>query len=388
MIVKRYKMKLALLNEFNDNTEPSKNEVIEEVKKNIEFTNDKYTSLLYDYSETKFGIPVNGIINYNDKISALVTNLFKNTKVYIYIFTSKKALIIGIPGVNKNVTPEILRQEAAREAEVRQMNMALAAQGLAGAMSGRSHVTYIPHVNSVSSSIFETTANAIKNANKEGGETKLIYDPITKKLDINIDEITVYISTNYLRCIQNDDELIASILFEISKNTILYRNILENKFTGIGCVVSLLTIVPMISGLTYITSSNPFYTYISGLISASILIVFCLSISIYLAKRRNIEYDEFVVKCGYGDALQRAIKNYYNFVLGNSITNSEANQSMNILDKISHFFIKLGTYIGNAFNWLGITSNQSIDRRLNTIKEKTNIYDISDKNVNRSNKIS
>lgn len=375
-------MNIVLLNELiEDNNEPSKNEVIEEVKKNIEFTNDKYTSLLYDYSETKFGIPVNGIINYNDKISTLVTNLFKNTKIHVYIFTSKKALLIGIPGANKNVTPELLRQEAARDAQMNQVNTAM----IASAAINKD--IYIPVTNSISSSIFETTANAIKNANKEGGETKLLFDPITKKLDINVDEITVYISTNYLRCMQTDDELIASILFEISKNTVLYRKILENKFINIGLVASLITIVPLISGLTYVSSKNPFYTIFSGYISLGVLLVFALSISIYLAKRRNLEYDEFVVKCGYGNALRRAIKNYYNFVLNNTISNNEAIQSLNVLDKISHFFIKIGTYIKNAFSWLGLTSKQSIGRRLDTIKEKTNIYDISDRNINRSNRI-
>ena len=378
-------LKIIYLNE-EDNviTDP----VINKIKNDITSKGNNWTSIIYDFGQKKFGIPVNAPMKYNQILSDEVTKVFKNTKVNVYVYQSKKANIIGIPGANKNMTPEMLRNEAAREREIEQMNAALMSTAL---QTG----TYASTITPQSGSMYEAISNAIKNANKDGGETKLIYDPLTNKLDTNLEEVTVYISSNYINCMDHDDEIVAAILCEISKNTILFRKYMQDKALNIA--VALLSLVGTIYGIyNYYNTANdlikaqPIRFNLTSRIEFTaqsiikIIVPFLLAIiapiliyliiSIYLGKRRNIEYDEFVVKCGYGDALNRAIDNYNKFIFGNSTTQSDAMKALGWYDKIAHFIYKIGMYVYNFFSKLGITSRQSIQRRHDTIQDKTNNY--------------
>ena len=325
-------------------------------------------------------------MSYNNILSNEVTKLFKNTKVNVYIYQSKKANIIGIPGANKNITPEMLRNEAARDAEIAQMNAAL----FAASNNGGIFMPITPN----SGTLYESVANSVNNVNKDGSETKLIFDPINKKLDINVEEVTVYISSNYINCMEHDDEIIAAILCEISKNTILFKKYIQDKTLNIS--LTLLTIVSVcLSTINLFKSINNLNSNVETYEAINIISPFILSIigpmmlyiviSIYLNKRRNIEYDEFVIKCGYGDALNRAIDNYNKFIFGNSTTQSDAMSALGWYDKIAHFIYKIGMYIYNFCSKLGITSNQSILQRHNTIENKTNNYDYN--LIDRSDRI-
>ena len=371
---------------------------LQKVKDTITLKGNNWTSIIYDYGQKKFGIPINAPMEYNQDLSDVVTNVFKNTKVNVYIYQSKKANIIGIPGANKNITPEMLRNEAAREAEIGQINNNFRTMAFINGLNqlGNKHI-YLSSPSTItfkSGTIYESISNAIKNNNKEGGEIKLIYDPITQKLDINVEEVSVYVSSNYINCMEHDDEIVAAILCEIAKNTILFRKYIQDKALNISFAI-LFPIINIFSGILFakniadnsndnspmgvIKTLSPFI-----LSTSSLLLVF-IFIGIYLAKRRNIEYDEFVVKCGYGDALNRAIDNYNKFIFGNSTTQSDAMEALNWFDKIAHFINKIGMYIYNFISKFGITSNQSIQRRHNTIENKTNNYDYN--LIDRSDRI-
>ena len=347
---------------------------------------NNWTSYISDWSETKFGIPVNTNIELNEDLSNLVTNIFENTKVNVYIYDSKKPNIIGIPGANKNITPEMLRNEAARDKEIAIYNAQVMA--LNALNRGRYNA---PIMSRVSSSIFETTANAIKNNNKDGGEAKLIYNPDTNKLDINIPEVTIYISSNYINCMDNDDEIVASILYEISKNTILFKKYCQDKIYNVSLTILLMVLMGISGGSIIYADSNRLDKNTISVILTSILVSYGIllftytAIALYLGKRRNIEYDEFVVKCGYGDALNRAIDNYNKYIFGNSTTQSDALSTLGFFDKLGHWFTKIGEYISNFFRMLGLSTKQSIGRRHSTIEDKTNNYDYS--LLNRSNNI-
>lgn len=353
--------------------------VINKIKNNITSKGNNWTSIIYDFGQKKFGIPVNAPMEYNQILSDEVTKVFKSTKVNVYVYQSKKANIIGIPGANKNMTPELLRNEAARDNEISQMNAALSGMMV---QTG----AYTSRITPQSGSMYESISNAIKNANKDGGETKLIYDPSTNKLDTNLEEVTVYISSNYINCMNHDDEIVAAILCEIAKNTILFRKYIQDKALNIAtALLYLMSGIYSIYKICKLNQMNVMSRIIDNKTATiSSIVTFLLSIfaplliylviSIYLGKRRNIEYDEFVVKCGYGDALNRAIDNYNKFIFGNSTTQSDAMKALGWYDKIAHFIYKIGMYVYNFFSKLGITSNQSIQRRHDTIQDKTNNY--------------
>ena len=340
------------------------NSTINYIKETITTEANNWGSTLTDWMNTKYGIPLNSQIIYNDKLSDMMTNLFTNTKVNVYLFTSKKVAIIAIPGANKNIKPEILRAEAAVE--------------------DNAITTSKP---TVQSHIYETFSNAIQNCNKDGGETKLIYHPSTKKFSINIPEVTVYISTNYINCLDYDDEIIASVLQQIAINTRLFRNYII-KYSIIS-----LTIASFIGLATWTVipsaSMTIFYKLILALYGLGLILFTSIAISIYVGKCRNIEYDEFAIKCGYGDALRRAVENYNKYLFGDSNTKSGALENLNTLDSICHWFNKMIAYVENMFNWMGITTHQSINRRNDTIEEKTKIVDQKnpDEYIDRSNSI-
>lgn len=350
------------------------NSILQSLKDTITMKVNNWTSYISDWSEEKFGIPVNAHIERNDKLSSIVTNLFENTIVNVYIYSSKKPNIIGIPGANKNITPEMLRNEAAKDAEVNQYNTQ------AAILNTLNRGYYAPFRSTISSSIFETTANAIQNNNKDGGESKLIYNESTNKLSINIPEVTVYISSNYINCMDNDDEIVASILHEISKNTILFKKLIQDKVYSVS-LGGLLVVWTSFSFGSMLYADNHHFTEnqnsrLACLLfgSLGILLIAYMAIALYLGKRRNITYDEFVVKCGYGDALNRAIDNYNKYVFGNSTTQSDALKTLGVFDKIGHWFSKVGAYISNFFRKIGLSKEQSIQRRHDTILDKTNRY--------------
>ena len=340
------------------------NSTINYIKETITTEANNWGSTLTDWMNTKYGIPLNSQITYNEQLSKLITNLFTNTKINVYLFTSKNVAIISIPGANKNITPEILRAEAAIEDNSIKDNKI-----------------------TVQSHIYETFANTIQNCNKNGGETKLTYNPQYKKFLINIPEVTVYISTNYINCLDYDDEIIASILQQIAVNTRLFRNCVI-KYSIIS-----LTIASFIGIATWVAIPSVNMTIYAKIISSiyalGLVLFSSIAISIYIGKCRNIEYDEFAIKCGYGDALKRAVANYNKYLFGDSSTKSDALENLNTLDNLCHWFNKMIAYVENMFNWLGVTTHQSIGQRNDTIEEKTKIVDNKnpDQYIDRSNSI-
>ena len=341
--------------------------VLEDLKKSMG-NNGKWTSLLYDYADHKFGIPVNSPIEHNAILSHALTNLFKSTNVTVYVFLSKTPRIISIPGASKTISPELIRIEAARDAAFRYNNL---------------------KTGNITASMYEATANAIQNANKEGGEAKLLYDPTTNKLDTNISDVTVYISNTYINCMQQEDEVIASILYEIGKNTLAFKKYIQYGVLSIGAFALVYILTFLSYGyFGYKASQNEDLTLSSALVpyfSILSLIAIVGVISIYLSKRRHLEYDEFVIKCGYGEALNRAIDNYNKYIFADQESaQTQARSSFNFLDRICHWAAKIGKRIYNFFSSFGITSHQSIEDRRQTIADKTQRYDTSSSNLDRT----
>lgn len=323
------------------------NSTINYIKETISAEANNWGSTLTDWMNTKYGIPLNSQITYNEQLSKLITNLFTNTKVNVYLFTSKKVAVICIPGATRNVTPEMLRmQQALDESD--------------------------GNPNTIESSTFESFSNCLHNALKDKGESKLEYNPKTKKLSINIPEVTVYISTNYINCLNYDDEIIASILQQIAVNTRLFKDIVIRLSLVIGTSTALASIIACAA---IPISSFGMDKLIKSLVAMGITLFASYAINVYVGRCRNIEFDEFVVKCGYGDALNRAINNYNKYLFGNSDTKSGALENLNTLDKLCHWFNKMIAYVENMLNWMGITTHQSIGQREDTIKEKTEIVD-------------
>ena len=354
--------------------------VIDNIKVSIANKAINYSSTIADYFSHHLGLPMYSNIQHNTELSNLVTNIFVNTEVNVYIFNSNKATCISMPGASDSSNPEAIR----RNAEIKSMNNRIQ---IMAAMSNTIYVAPPPP------QYYEALSSTFANNAKEKGEGRLEFDPVSKKLKINIPKVNVFISTMYINQLDSDDEVIAVILFEVARNTTLFYRYVRGWYITGMVVFGLLGIV----GYTaYRANDANNYSEFSmerrdheGTTIATILaflgVLICLGLmfSAYFNKREKIMHDEFVIKCGYGKALYSAIQKYNKFIFASEISSSDVTQGSNIFDKIAHWFNKIGSYISNFFNMLGITSTQSINTRNKTIESKLN-YDTSDSNIDRT----
>ena len=376
----------------------SNNSIVSKLKESITLKANNWTTTLTDWCFSSFGIPIYQDMKLNDLLSNKLTSLFTNTKINVYIYISKKPNIIGFPG---DISPEVLKMK----------------QSFKGTVNDNGEVS--GSISNIQSVCFDTINNIVKNQNKDGGEAKL--EVIDGKFSTNIEAATFFISSNFINCFDNDDELIAIILDEFANNTRRFYNSIISKFLvngtigGIFGIYTWLLYTMVNDGISRdqafrkLTNINPFtnrseydrlhdewwngnpeskWTYINILKVFCIFIISVYLIALYMRKKTQLLNDEFVIKCGYGEALQRALEKYNIYIFGNtSNSNMDAFKGFNTLDKICHFLNKMFAYLGNAINWTGITGTQSIGHRLDTIKHKTDIYDTSDTNIDRTNPI-
>ena len=354
-----------------------------------------------DYLLNKYGIPMFSKINLNEQLSKRVTDVFEDTKVKVYIFNSKKAIVMSVPGADETVTPTTLRI---------QKTIDVAYQYYSNDYN-ITNLYYTPSGNPVPLfSFFEIISNAILNNSKPGGETKLEYIPSSNKLSTNIPNVTVFVSTKLVELLGNDEELIAVIIHEVGKNTSVFKQLIISL---ISSITFLLYFTVIGAHMIYKGVNHPdnertpwdrlkgvnqdvvdeynagiYQNFIMYLVGFGILVLIAYIVSLYFGRRYNIDADEFVIKCGYGEPLNNAIRKYNKFIFASSISKEDAFNGMNMFDRILHWFRKIGAIIYNFFSKLKLTPHQSVGERDRTISTKTDNYDISKNNIDRSERIS
>lgn len=243
---------------------------------------------------------------------------------------------------------------------------------------------------------------------------KIIYDPKTKKIDTRVPLITINVSSSLIEYIDNEEEIKAILLHEVGHNTQVMTNVLDELFSKsvirIVKGVTLYTLIFWCIGTIY--GSNSFTEYVNKLkdgmvnmhnnllntkensynlqiLASVILIAFVATVAItYLRRRQEIYSDEFAIKCGYGKELERAIKKLNDFQLNRG--NKERLlkiKGYNVFDYFLYFANSLMIKLFNILSKFKLGFYPDAETRERYIKEKTKIYDTSNKNIDRTDNI-
>ena len=340
-----------------------------------------------DWLNTIFfaGMPTaSGIINHI-QLSSKMTNLFENTKINVMVISSKQPNIFTFAGQPK--TSSLFNGLLTRF-----RNPFFAKLG------GLIHVF----------GMFESLITAIQIKGIGDDIDHIEYNQDSKKFKMNLQEVTVYISSAIIDTLSNDEEIIALLISEVGQNANLGRHIIANLLfdtSGIGIIFGSLFAL-LIKFMEEDTKRQyrfvlgarkeieegvaPFYTICAVTIMASLFGYFY---AVYMSKKTRQYSDEFAVKCGYGSAFNSAIQKVHGFIFDSSIY-TEAVRGLNFFDRVLHFLNKIGTYIINFFSNIGLLPTLSTGTRerlastaTNRIQDLTNNNDMSIKTTNESRNI-
>lgn len=289
------------------------------------------------------GSPTVSIIVHDKKLSTYMTSLFTNTKINVMIYVSKNPNAYTFPGVPKITKYSIL-------------------------LKLRNISAYIPIIGQTIFAIIEglILRESFESATLFSGDTNVSIDKSTGKIKCDIKEVTCYISTAMIDLLRDDNEALAAvILLEVGHNLqIVYYAV--KRLQSIGYIALLSGLVAIMIP-TAIDNPNTIPPMILML-----LILFGIGYIFftYAARRQEIIADEFAIRCGYGNALARALRKLHAYLYDSSIK-TKAVQNFNFVDRILHFFMKIGMFIYNQFSKLRITNYPDMDRRENMITLKT-----------------
>lgn len=290
------------------------------------------------------GAPTISTIVHDKKLSTYMTSLFTNTKINVMVYVSKNPNAYTFPGAPKVTKYSIL---------LRLRNISM----------------YIPMIGQTIFAIIEglILRESFESATLFSGDTNVSINRSTGKITCDVKEVTCYISTAMIDLLRDDDEaIVAVILHEIGHNLqIVYYAVKTLQSIGYVVVLSGLAafMVPMV------VNDHP--RDIPSMILI-LLILFGIGYIFftYAARRQEIIADEFAIRCGYGNALARAIRKLHAYLYDSSMK-TKAVQNFNFVDRILHFFMKIGMFIYNQLSKLRLTDYPDMDRRENMISAKT-----------------
>lgn len=300
-------------------------------------------------------------IYYSKVLSDHMTNLFTGTKINIYIYDSKIPNAFTFPGAPemKPVIHKILNF-----CSFFSVFGTLVSRWIIIGIDIISFKNYLLHT--------------------KGNNELLIYHPESDKFETSLEEVTAYISSSIIELFE-DREITAILLHEIGHNTKILLTILTD---AANLTVSGLTI----GGIVNAFRMKKETAYEENNISHSLLYIILLAFTItfivkYLRRRNEIHADEFAIKCGYGKESASAHEKIREYILKNSFFGNFKNLSFNFFDKILHSLLKLGAILVNAINVFHIGDYPSWGQRISTIKKKTEQYDASSNNIDRTKNI-
>ena len=278
------------------------------------------------------------------RISTMMTSLFKNTKIDVLVYKSNRPNAFTFPG----------------EPVLGPNKQAL---WIASATAAK--------FNPIIMVIFLVLMNIekLKNALLHGA-FKIYFDPTDKKIDISTRNVTCYVASSLVD-MMDDEELKAVLLHEVGHNTMIMLSIL-NFVSSFLFTVSIGTMMYAVFDGSF---AHQLYENtrirVDDLIAAlGITSVVSFILSIFLRRRQEVKADEFAIKCGYGNALSRAIKKLNNTIYGDKSSVPDPGLFQGILAFISKIF----TMINKGLSRIGMTSYPERDQREDMIDRKTSSY--------------
>lgn len=301
------------------------------------------TTLCDTINTTIFGgSPTTSPMVRSDKISAQMTSLFINTKVNVIVYASKTPQAFTFPGAPVLTKHSILLR-------LKNLSFYLPALGQTIFMMLEMMI------------MNETIRSAILYKNP-----KVSIDPCTGKIRCSLNEVTCYVSSSLIDLLrEDDDEVLAVLLHEVGHNMQVSYYLLS-RLLGVGSLlsVSVLFLVAAASG----GGDDAMAVF---LVSMLLLIGTSHLLLAYMSRRQEIVADEFAIKCGYGNAMSRAIKKLHRYIYDSSIRTTAIN-NLNFIDRIGHFFNKIAMFIYNQFSKLRLTGYPDMRRREDLIDTKNN----------------
>ena len=327
---------------------------------------DNYTSTITDVLNDVMGSDSSGFssITLDNDLSNIMTKFFTNTRINVYVYQSKLCRVLTYPGNNEYSKPEYMR---------------------ASVLPINDKDNYVKnHIEKFRKT--ERITTFWSTFIRDGGFSKLTFNPSTKKFSINLDQVTIYITSAYINLLIDENEIIAVLLHEVGCNLMLGRDILIQV---ISKIVNVLSIIGFVGKSMYDITNGTFESSVltSFVLMLSVMI-FTKFASIYFLRKSEMYMDEFVIKCGYGSYLESAIKKYHQYVFDyNSQDKQKVVESFNFVDKITQGWDRLGAKIMNVLAMLKLSRYQERTEREEMIRNKTDIYDTSDSNIERSGHI-
>lgn len=232
----------------------------------------------------------------DDQWSQRLTNLFTNTRVSCYIVNDNTTInartLPGIPSTNTFFKALILHD----------FN------------SERYNVTFnflpIYYINSVLD-IFMNIINGTIQSIRYGNGTVSI-DPITKKADIGILEVTCYVSSGLINNKDlTQDEIIACLLHEVGHNTVLLLNGIEEFIDKAQTVFIYKIFLDVVKAAYYGIFTNESDTF--NTILKTVFICVCSFVALklinsYLCNKQELYADSIAAQLGYGPAIRSLLK--------------------------------------------------------------------------------
>lgn len=324
-------------------------------------TINNYTSTMTDVLNDVMGGDGAGFstITLDTNLSSRMTRFFTNTNVSVYVYQSKLCRTLTVPGVNEYMKPESVRAVAL----------------------DYDHNKYLTNHISMLRAV-EARATFWSTMLKDGGFSKLSFDPTTKKFSINLENITIYITSAYINLLDGD-ELTAVLLHEIACNLMLGRDTIISIISGASSLITML--VWFITHFNISDGTPHIPSLIASFAIMASTVLFVKYAALYFVRKSEIYMDEFVIKCGYGKYLESAIKKYHQFVYDyDSQEKAKVVDSYNLVDKVTQGWDRLGAKIMNFLAMLKLTKQQERTEREKMIATKTASYDTSDSNTDRS----
>ena len=223
----------------------------------------------------------------------------------------------------------------------------------------------------------------------------LEYNSSLNKMKMPIKDVTVYISSGLIESL-NNNEIKAVLLHEVGHNTMIVASIISNIITiSIGGFNILWLIKYIYDNHDYVKDNSDDLNltlqssygsfYIETLAQLVFIVIICQFISQWGRRRQEVYADEFAIKMGFGSYLESAMvkmnTHYLSFTKPSVI-------KLNFFDKLIYYYNKVLFIFDNYFFKLfHLGGYPDATTRVNMIHRKTENFDNSDQNIDRTRHI-
>ena len=294
----------------------------------------------------------------NEELSKVMSDMFVDTNVEVYVYTSTMINAYTIPGSGALGRP--LMMKIFEFAQLRGILFVLVSA--LGAMYNILFMYSSIFALVVTNIIFllNQIATLGLDAFRKGNPWKMSYDESSRKVKLNVSTISVYCTTPLIKLLNNDDELKAVMLHEIGHNLNHIYSII-NRILSTSFIAFILLMISGASGADNVDSNNTNAAYSLAIpIEMGVIIMIAFALFCNTSRRLDETYaDEFAIKMGYGRELESGLLKMYDLI-------PEPN-----LGSKGEWFIRWGNRFSKFMN--SILGMYPTDR-MKKIKEKTDQY--------------